>query len=244
MRGLQKVLSYVRKAVQEYGMIAPGDRLAVGVSGGKDSMLLLASLAALRRFYPVPYTLTAVSIDLCFGGVETDYSPVTDFCARLGVEHHIKRTEIGEIVFSVRKEDSPCSLCAKMRRGALHDFAKSLGCNKICLGHHADDAAETFFMNLTVEGRIGCYSPVTYLSRKDVTVIRPLSLMPEWEIVSAVKRLSIPVVKNPCPADHVGRRQETKELLRGLEKNGCPGLRRQILGAMIRGDVSGWGFQK
>jgi len=237
---LQKVLSLVRKAVQEYDMIADGDKIAVGVSGGKDSMLTLTALAALRRFYPVKYDVVAVMIDLRFDGAETDTTEIQRYCDSLCVPFYVKRTDIGQIVFDIRKEENPCSLCAKMRRGALHDFAKELGCNKTALGHHADDAAETFLMNLFIEGRVGCYSPVTYLSRKDVTVIRPLSWMREWEVSSAVKRLGIPVLKNKCPHDHEGQRKQTKAFLSELEKTRFPEARERILGAMRRDHISGW----
>lgn len=238
---MQKVLSALRKAVQEYNMIAEGDKIAVAVSGGKDSVLLLAGLAALRRFYPAHFELVAITADLRFDGGDTDYSPITRLCERLEVPHIIKRTDIGNIVFEVRQEENPCSLCAKMRRGALHDAAKENGCNKIALGHHSDDAAETFMMNLFVEARVGCYSPVTYLSRKDITSIRPLSLMSESEVISAVNRLGLPVVKNKCPRDCEGQRQAMKALLRRLEKEGYPHLRDKIIGAMRRGGISGWG---
>ncbi|HNX15431.1 MAG TPA: ATP-binding protein [Oscillospiraceae bacterium] len=237
---MQKVLSLVRKAVQEYDMIADGDKIAVGVSGGKDSMLTLTALNELRRFYPVKYDVVAVLIDLRFDGTDTDCTGIQTYCDSIGVPFHIKRTDIGQIVFDVRKEENPCSLCAKMRRGALHDFAKELGCNKIALGHHADDAAETFMMNVFIEGRIGCYSPVTYLSRKDITVIRPLSWMREWEVASAVKRLGIPVMKNKCPHDHEGQRKQMKSFLTELAKTRFPQAQERILGAMRRGHICGW----
>lgn len=237
---MQKVLSLVRKAVQDYDMIRDGDFIAVAVSGGKDSMLLAAALAALRRFYPQRYELAAVTIDLGFTGAAPDYSEMEACLKAAGIPLHIKRTDIGKIVFDIRSEDSPCSLCAKMRRGALHDFAKDLGCNKVALGHHADDAAETFLMNLLIEARVGCYSPLTYLSRKDITAIRPLSLMSECEVSSAVKRLGIPIVKNPCPRDHYGQRKEVKALIKDLEQRGYTQIRDKIIGAMRRGEISGW----
>lgn len=240
---MQKVLSVVRKAVADYDMIQSGDRIAVGVSGGKDSMLLLTALAALKRFYPNPFEVVAVSIDLGFFGKRNDYSEIEDYCRKIGVEFHVKTTEIGVIVFDERKEENPCSLCARMRRGALHDFAKELGCNKLALGHHADDAAETFLMNLFIEARLGCYSPVTYLSRKQITVIRPLSYMAEYEVIAAAKRLQIPILKNPCPADHYGKRKETRQLIRDIEGKGYAHLRTKIIGAMQRGDLSGWGVR-
>lgn len=221
-------------------MIRSGDKIAVAVSGGKDSMLLAAGLAALRRFYPEDFELCAVIIDLRFGGRDGDWTRTEEYCASIGVPVTVKRTDIGQIVFDIRREENPCSLCAKMRRGALDDAAKELGCNKVALGHHSDDAVETFLMNLFVEGRAACYSPVTYLSRKDITVIRPLSLMTESEVAGAVKRLGIPVRENPCPRDCEGQRREAAELLRKLEKEGFPGLRKRLLGALRRDHISGW----
>lgn len=238
---VQKVLSVVRKAVQDYDMICDGDRIAVGVSGGKDSMLMLTALAAMRRFYPARYEVVALCIDLGFFGQRNDYSAIAEYCKKIDVPLAVKNTDIGVIVFDERKEENPCSLCARMRRGALHDFAKELGCNKLALGHHADDAAETFLMNLFIEARLGCYSPVTYLSRKDLTVIRPLSYMAEYEVASAVRRLEVPTVKNPCPADHYGKRKETRQLIRDIEARGYPNIRTKLIGAMQRGDLSGWG---
>ena len=176
---MQKILGYIRRACQEFDLIEDGDRIAVGVSGGKDSLVLLAGLAHMRRFYEKKYELVAITLDPRFGGEDGDYSAVERLCESLGVEFHLIRTDIAEIVFDIRKEDSPCSLCAKMRRGALHDAAKQFGCNKIALGHNNDDAIETFMMNLFKEGRIGCFAPISYLSRKDITMIRPLVFAPE-----------------------------------------------------------------
>lgn len=237
---MQKVLSLVRKAVQEYDMIADGDKIAVGISGGKDSMLTLTALNELRRFYPAKYDLAAVMIDLRFDGTDTDCAEIQKYCDSIGVPFYIKHTDIGQIVFDIRKEENPCSLCAKMRRGSLHDFAKELGCNKVALGHHTDDAAETFLMNLFMEGRIGCYRPVTWLSRKEITVIRPLSWMNEQEVVAAVARLGIFVMKNKCPHDHEGQRKQTKAFIGELEETRFPEARERILGALRRDHISGW----
>ncbi|MEG1774537.1 MAG: tRNA 2-thiocytidine biosynthesis TtcA family protein, partial [Oscillospiraceae bacterium] len=216
-----------------------GDRVAVGLSGGKDSVALLAGLAGLRRFLGVSFTLTAITLDPCFGGVETDYSPLEALCAELEVPYIIKRTRIGEVVFEERQEEHPCSLCAKMRRGVLHEQTKLAGCNKLALGHHMDDAIETFVMNLTVEGRIACYQPVSYLSRRDITMIRPLSYAPEREIAKAVRTAGYPVVKSSCPVDGVTRRQKVKDFLREQEKLD-PGLKNRIFGAIRRGHISDW----
>lgn len=238
---MQQVLSLLRCAVDNYKMIQSGDRIAVGVSGGKDSMLLLAGLAALRGFYPVPFELVAITLDMRFNGTDTDLSAIEAFCEKLGVPCRIRRTDIGPVIFGDRREDNPCSLCARMRRGVLHDEAKAAGCNKLALGHHRDDAVETFFLNLFEEGRLGCFSPVSYLSRKDLTMIRPLCLLTEAEVAEAVNRLGIPVVKSLCPADKHTRRQDVKELLDSLETE-YPGLRTKVLGAMQRGSLSGWAF--
>ena len=182
---MQKLLGYVRCALDKYKMIDEGDNIAVAVSGGKDSVALLAALGAIRRFYPIKFSLTAITIDPCFNGQETDYSPIEKLCEEMEIPYIIKRTELGTIIFETRKEKNPCSLCARMRRGLLHDTTKEAGCNKIALGHHLDDAAETFMMNLFSGGRISCFSPVSYLSRKELYMIRPLVLARESIITSA-----------------------------------------------------------
>ena len=237
---MQQILGYMRRAITQYDMIRPGDRIAVGVSGGKDSVALLVGLARLRQFIGIDYQLHAVTLDPGFGGVEQDYSPIGQLCRQLEVPYLVKRTGIGPIVFDARQETNPCSLCARMRRGALHDTAKELGCNLVALGHHYNDAVETFVMNLFNEGRLGCFSPVTYLSRKDLTMIRPLIYAPEREIRAAVRRTGLPVVKNPCPVDGATQRQWMKEYLAGLERE-HHGIKKRLFGAMVRGNVSGWG---
>ena len=220
-------------------MIEDGDTVAVGVSGGKDSVALLAGLAGVRRFVGIDFTLKAVTLDNCFNGEEGDFSPIADLCGSLGVEYILRRTDIGQIIFGERGESNPCSLCARMRRGVLHDTAKANGCNKIALGHHFDDAVETFLMNLFNEGRIGCFSPVSYLSRKDLTMIRPLIFATEREVRNAVNRAGLPVVKSKCPVDGCTERQWTKEFLYDMEKT-HPGITKRIFGAIRRGHVSGW----
>ena len=236
---MQRIAGVIRKAVGEYNMIQDGDVIAVGISGGKDSVCLLAGLAKLRRFAGIDYTIKAITLDPRFKGIETDYTPIQKLCDELGVEYYIKRTDIGQIVFDVRQESSPCSLCARMRRGALHDAAKELGCNKIALGHHKDDAIETFIMNLFNEGRVGCFSPVSYLSRKDLTLIRPLVFAEESQVTAAVERNSLPVVKSVCPVDGETKRQWTKEWLRNMEKE-HDGIKMRIFTAIRNGHVSGW----
>ena len=236
---MQKMMSYMRSAMEKYNMIDEGDNVAVGLSGGKDSVALLYCLAQMRRFYPKHFEVTAVSIDPQFGGVETDYTPLEELCERISVRYVIKRTQIGPIIFDVRKESNPCSLCARMRRGALHDAVKEAGCTKLALGHHMDDAVETFMMNLLNEARIGCFSPVTYLSRKDLTMIRPMVFARESDCARVVRRENLPVVKSQCPADGVTERQNVKELLTSLEKN-YEDVRQKILGAMQRSHLNGF----
>lgn len=239
---MQKMLGLMRKAITEFDLIEDGDHIAVGVSGGKDSMVLLNGLHLLRRFIGIDYDITAVSIDLQFQGIKTDFETVQTFCKDLAIPFVLKNTQIGEVVFSLRKEEHPCSLCARMRRGALHDLAKENGCNKVALGHHFDDAIETFMMNLFIEGRIGCFSPRSYLSRKDLTVIRPMALAPEKEIIRAANRAGLPIVKNPCPVDGATARQKMKNLLNTLEESN-QGVKQRIFGAMRRAGVDGWQFR-
>ena len=236
---MQRIMGYMRKAIQEYKMIENGDRIAVGISGGKDSLALAAGLAGLRRFIGIDFTLVGITLDPGWNGQYTDYTPLQQLCEKWEMEYHVIRTEIGPIVFEAREESNPCSLCARMRRGALHDAAKAHGCNKIALGHHYDDAVETFVMNLFQEGRIGCFSPVTYLSRKDITMIRPLVFAPEHEIASAVRKAKLPIVKSQCPVDGATTREWTKNWLREMEKE-HRGITHRIFGAMKRGNISGW----
>ena len=219
-------------------MIQPGDRIAVGVSAGKDSLTLLCAMAELRRFYPVPFELVAVTIDMGFAG-GMDFVPIQKLCDELDVPYHIIPTEIAKIIFDVRQEKSPCSLCAKMRRGALHRATKDLGCNVVALGHHFDDAVETFMLNLFFEGRIGCFSPVTYLSRADLRMIRPMLYLPEKDVRYFASKVNLPVIKSPCPADGNTQREEMKQLLARLDRE-HPGLRYRIFGAMQRGKIDGF----
>lgn len=236
---MQKMIGYMRKAITDYHMLENGDSVAVGVSGGKDSVTLLCGLAKLRSILGIDYKVVAITLDPGFGGEQTDYSPIQKLCDELGVPYIIKRTQIGEVVFDIRKEENPCSLCARMRRGALHDAAIEAGCNKVALGHHYDDAIETFMMNLFNEGRVGCFQPVTYLSRKNITMIRPMVYAPEKDIKSAVNRCELPVVKSKCPADGVTERTRMKEYLVNLDHE-HRGIKKRIFGAMVRGHISGW----
>lgn len=230
---MQKILGYIRKAVQQYDMISDGDKIAVGVSGGKDSLVLFSGLVRLREFIGIDYDVLALSVDPMFSGKKSDLSQITAYCEKIGITHHIVPTHIGEIVFDIRKEKSPCSLCARMRRGALTNTAAELGCNKLALGHNLDDTVETFMMNLFTEGRIGCYSPVTLLEDKNLAIIRPLVLASEKGIRRAAKKSNLPVYKSPCPADGHTNRQATKELIASLERNNH-GLKQRIFGAVQR----------
>ena len=213
---LQRLLGFVRKACDDYRMIAPGDRVAVGVSGGKDSLALLAALTAMRRFYPDSYEVEAVTVSLGLPGFEL--AAVREFCAKLGVGYTVAETQIGQVVFEARREKNPCSLCANMRRGALHNTAKGLGCNKVALGHNRDDVIHTFLLSLFYEGRVHTFSPVTYLDRQDLTVIRPLVYLPEADAASYAKAAHLPVVKSPCPADGHTKRADMRELVAELRE--------------------------
>ena len=237
MENIKRVLSYVRRGVDDYEMIKENDRIVVGVSAGKDSLTLLCALAELRRFYPQKFELCAVTVDMGFDG--TDFSPIKKLCDELNVEYRIVPTQISKVIFDVRKEKNPCSLCAKMRRGALYGYAAEQGFNKVALGHHFDDVVETFMLNLFFEGRLGCFSPVTYLSRMDITLIRPMIYMPEKDVRYFAQKAELPVIKSPCPADGNTEREEMKKLLSTLERTN-KGLRYRIFGALTRGEIDGF----
>ena len=236
---MQKILGYARRGIQSYNMISSGDKVAVGVSGGKDSLALLVSMARLRTIIDGGFELVAIALDARFSGIDTDFSPVEKLCESLSVPFVLERTDIGAIVFDVRQEKNPCSLCAKMRRGALHNAAKEFGCSRVALGHHFDDVVETFMLNLFFEGRLGCFQPVTYLSRADLTLIRPMIYMPEKDVRYFSNRVDLPVMSSPCPADGNTEREEMKQLLHKLEREN-PGLRYRIFGAIQRGEIDGF----
>lgn len=238
---MQKMLSYVRRAVDQYHLINEGDTIAVGVSGGKDSLALLVTLANLRRFYPNHFTLKAITLET--GYDEMDFSAVARLCQQLEVEYITRRTDIKTIVFDIRKEENPCSLCAKMRRGALNETALEHGCNKVALGHHYDDVIETLLMSLFYEGRINCFLPETYLDRRGITVIRPMIYAPESYIRSFARRQELPIVHNPCPADGNTKREEIKRLIRTLEHDNH-GVRQRIFGAIQRYPLRGWALEE
>lgn len=236
-RELARLLSYTRRAVDDYSMISDGDRIAVGVSGGKDSMTLLTALVGLSRFYPKKFEVVPVTLDMGFPGA--DFTPITALCERLGVKPVIVPTDIYRIVFEIRKEASPCSLCATLRRGALHDAALANGCKTVALGHHFDDVIETFMMNLYNEGRIGCFSPVTFLDRKQVTLIRPLIYMPEGFAEHFTRANGIGVLPKYCTEDGHTDRERVKEQLAAMERENR-GLKQRLFGAIERGQVNGF----
>ena len=236
---MQKIQGYMRSAMEQYSMVEDGDKIAVGVSGGKDSVALLYCLAQMRRYYPKQFEVIGITLDLGFNGEEADYSAIEAMCRDLDVEYIIDRTNIGHVVFDTREEKNPCSLCANLRRGRLHTVAKEHGCNKLALGHHRDDVVNTFYMNLLDLGTIDCFKPVTYLSRKDLTMIRPLIFAPEQEIRNAVERAGLPIVKNPCSIDHMTERARVDELVKELEAQ-YPGLSQKTIGALQKGHIAGW----
>lgn len=234
---LQQVLSYTRKAVDDYGMICSGDRIAVGISGGKDSLTLLYALHALMRFYPNPFSIHAVTVDLGFDNLNLER--IKELCASLEVPYTIVKTDIAKIIFDDRKEHNPCSLCAKMRKGALNEAIKKEGCNKVAYAHHKDDVVETMLLSLIFEGRFHTFSPVTYLDRMDLTVIRPLMYMNEADVIGFVNKHNVPVVKSPCPADGYTKREYAKNLLHQLNQE-HPGVRERMFTAIQTGNLKGW----
>ena len=238
---LQRLLSYVRRAVDDYNMIEEGDKIAVGISGGKDSLCTLIALAHLRRFYPKKFELVGITVSLGFEG--TDYSPVKKLCDELNVEYYVVNTDIGQIIFDERREKNPCSLCAKMRKGALNDEADRLGCNKIALGHNKDDVVETFFMSLFFEGRINTFAPVSFLDRMKLYSIRPLMYVPEYEARSFINQGGYTLVENPCPADGETKRQEIRDLIKVLSKD-YENLSGKVFGAIQRSAIKGWDTPK
>ena len=234
---MQKMMGLMRKCIDDYHMISPGDKIAVGVSGGKDSLTLLTVLAALRSYYPAPFELTAITIDMGLGGM--DFSPVEALCRSLDVGFYCKKTEIGPIIFDYRKEKNPCSMCAKMRRGALNQAILDKGFNKLALGHHYDDAVETFLMSLLFEGRISCFQPVTNLDRTGIVQIRPMLYIHEKTVDNFARRQELPVLQNRCPVDKHTKREEVKQLLFDLSKT-YPDMKERIFGAMQRLPLPAW----
>ena len=234
---LQQVYSYVRKAVDDYNMIETGDHIAIGISGGKDSLTLLYALHGLKRFYPNSFDIHAITVDLGFENLNLD--KIQQLCDKLEVPYTIVHTDISKIIFDDRKETNPCSLCAKMRKGALNDAIKEIGCNKIAYAHHKDDVVETMLMSLIFEGRFHTFSPVTYLDRTELTVIRPLMYMNEADVIGFVNKYDVPVVKSPCPADGYTKREYVKNLLRQLNLEN-PGVKERMFTAIQNGNMKGW----
>ena len=234
---LQQLLSGVRKAADDYHMIEKGDKIAVGISGGKDSLTLLYALGNLRRFYPESFELYAVTADMGFENV--DFDEIKKVCGTLEVEYTIIKTEISQIVFDVRKESNPCSLCAKMRKGTLNEQLTVMGCNKIAYAHHRDDVIETMLLSLIYEGRWHTFSPVTHLDRTGITVIRPLIYIGEADIMGFVNKYHIPVLKSPCPIDGHTKREYIKGLLRQINLEN-PGVKKRIFTAIQNSNMEGW----
>ena len=235
---MQRMMGLVRRCAEDYRMIAPNDKIAVGVSGGKDSLALLVLLSAMRAYYPQPYSLTAITVDM---GLGMDFSPIAELCERLEVPFTQVKTQIGPIIFDYRKEKNPCSMCAKMRRGALNNALLEQGFTKVALGHHRDDAVETFLMSLLFEGRLSCFQPVTYLDRTGVTQIRPMLYLTEGMVRRFAEEQQLPVIENRCPADKNTKRQEIKELIVTLSKT-YPDLKDRVFGAML--PLPEWGVQR
>lgn len=234
---LQRVLSYIRKAVDDYHMIEDGDKIAIGISGGKDSLTLLYGLHGLMRFYPKKFTIYAVTVDLGFDNLNLD--KIKELCAQLEIPYTIVKTDIANIIFNERKETNPCSLCAKMRKGALNEAIKAAGCNKVAYAHHKDDVVETMLMSLIFEGRFHTFNPVTYLDRMDIRVIRPLMYMNESDVIGFVNKHHVPVVKSPCPADGYTKREYVKNLLKQLNQEN-PGVKERMFTAIQNSNMVGW----
>ena len=233
---MQRLIGLVRRCVDDYDMIQAGDRIGVGVSGGKDSLALLVFLAELRKYNASPFTIEAITIDM---GLGMDYTGIEQLCRELDVPFHLVKTEIGPIIFDYRKEKNPCSMCSKMRRGALNQALLDRGLNKLALGHHYDDAVETFMMSLLYEGRISCFQPVTDLDRTGIIQIRPMLYIHEQTIDNFVTRKQLPVLENRCPVDKQTKREEIKKLIYDLSAT-YPDLKERVFGAMQRLPLPEW----
>lgn len=234
---LQQLYSHTRKALDDYQLIEAGDKIAVGISGGKDSLTLLYALSGLRRFYPKPFELEAVTVDLGYEGFHLE--AIQKLCDELEVPYHIVYTEIAKILFEKRQESSPCSLCAKMRKGALNNALKDLGCNKVAYAHHMDDVIETAFLSMIFEGRFYSFPPKTYLEDSNLTVIRPMIYVSEAEVKGFQNKYQLPVVKNPCPADGNTKREYVKQLIRQMNFD-HPGVKSRLFHAIQNGNIPGW----
>ena len=238
---MYRLLSLTRQAVDDYALIDSGDKIAVGISGGKDSLTLLYALHGLKRFYPNEFELSAITVDLGFENF--DLSPVRSLCSELSVPFTVVPTDIGKILFETRKESNPCALCAKMRKGALNETAKQLGCNKIAYAHHRDDLIETMLLSLIYEGRFYAFSPKTFLDRTELTVIRPMIYVSEADVIGFKNRFSLPVCKNPCPVDGKTKREYVKQLTKQLNLQ-APGVKERLFHAITEGNIEGWPDKK
>lgn len=234
---LQKLYSYVRRALNDYEMIEENDRIAIGISGGKDSLALLYALSGIRKFYPVKFSIVAITIDL--GWEDFDLAPVERLCEKLDVEYHIIKTQIAQIVFEERKEDNPCSLCAKMRKGSLNEAIKELNCNKVAYAHHRDDVVETMLLSLMYEGRFHSFAPVTKLNDANVTIIRPMLYVHEADVIGFIRRYNVPVIKSPCPVDGHTKREYVHELLLQLNRDNL-GVKNRMFTAIKDSSIEGW----
>jgi len=234
---MQKIIGPMRKAIENYTMIEENDKIAVGLSGGKDSITLLMGLKALQRFYPKKFDIIAVTVDSGFDSFDSSF--LENLCKELEIPVFIEKTDIKEIVFDVRKEKNPCSLCANLRRGVLNSIAKREGCNKLALGHNEDDVLETFFLNLLYAGNLSTFAPISYMDRSEITLIRPLVYISEKDIRSFVKRNDIKVMKKNCPMDGKSKREDLKLLLKDLTLK-IPTLRANLMGAIKRAEINGW----
>lgn len=234
---LQQLYSYTRRAIDDYGMIEEGDRIAIGISGGKDSLTLLYALHGLRRFYPRKFEIEAITVHMGYDGF--DLSPIQNLCRDLDIHYSIVGTEIKKIVFDIRKEENPCALCATLRKGAFNNYAASIGCNKVAYAHHKDDIVETMLMSLLFEGRFHSFSPVTGLDRSGLTVIRPLMYVKESDIIGFTNKMNLPVCKNPCPADGHTQREEMKTILKELNQK-YPGCKERMFTAICNGHIPSW----
>ncbi len=226
----QQMLSTLRKGITKYKMIKDGDKIAVGVSGGKDSVTLLKLLAEYQKFSPERFELIAVTVDLNFTDQKVDYTPIKQLCDQYGIEYYVQKTDIGQIVFDVRKESNPCALCSKMRKGALYNLVKEKGFNKVALGHHSNDLIDTLLLSMFYEGRLSTFAPKSYLDRTGLTLIRPMIMLEEADVISYAKDL--PIVKSCCPANGKTRREYVKDLLRDISKE-IPNVREMLFTALI-----------
>ena len=234
---LQKLFSYTRQAINDFQMIQDGDKIAIGVSGGKDSLALLYALTGLQKFIPEKIQLVAVTVDLGFGKFQTE--SVKELCQKLEIEYHIVKTQIADILKAKIKEGSFCSLCAKMRKGALNNFAKELGCNKIAYAHHKDDFIETMLLSLLYEGQFFSFPPVKYFEEADITVIRPLIYILEKDIIGFQNKMNLQSVKNPCPFDKNTKRESVKKLLHQIQKEN-PQAKEKMFNAIMKGEIYQW----